>query len=105
MSRPPVIILGAGCAGLSAAWRLRSKGREVLLVEAEGHAGGLAGGIRIEGNTYEYGPHIFHTTDPEILADIKSIMGAELLPYHRTIQIKFLGNYFQFPLSMKDVLL
>ncbi len=105
MSRPPVIVLGAGCAGLSAAWRLRSKGREVLIVEAEDHVGGLAGGVRIQGNTYEYGPHIFHTTDPDILAEIKAIMGPDLLPYQRTIQIKFLGNYFQFPLSMRDVLL
>jgi protoporphyrinogen oxidase len=104
MSRPPVVVLGAGCAGLAAAWRLRSKGRDVLVVEAEDHVGGLAGGVRLNGNTYEYGPHIFHTTDPDILADVKSIMGAELLPYKRTIQIKFLGNYFRFPLSTGDVL-
>lgn len=102
--RGPTIVLGAGCAGLAAAYRLRQKGREVLVIEAEDHAGGLAGGIRIAGSVYEYGPHIFHTTDPEILADIKELMGPELLPYKRTIQIKFLGNYFQFPLSIPDVL-
>ena len=101
---PPTIILGAGCAGLAAAYRLRKKGRDVVVIEAEDHAGGLAGGIRIQGSVYEYGPHIFHTTDPEILADVKELMGAELLPYKRTIQIKFLGNYFQFPLSIPDVL-
>lgn len=104
MSREPVIVLGAGCAGLAAAWRLQSMGRKVVLIEAEDHAGGLAGGIRIAGNVYEYGPHIFHTTDARILADIKELMGPDLLPYKRTIQIKFLGNYFQFPLSMTEVL-
>lgn len=100
-----IVILGAGCAGLSAAWRLRRKGKDVTVVEAEDHVGGLAGGVRIAGNVYEYGPHIFHTTDPELLREVKELMGAELLPYKRTIKIKFLGNYFQFPLSMKDVLL
>lgn len=105
MGGEPVVVLGAGCAGLSAAWRLRSKGKAVVVVEADDHVGGLAGGIRIQGSVYEYGPHIFHTTDPEILADIKALMGPELLPYTRTIQIKFLGNYFKFPLSVRDVLL
>ena len=76
-----------------------------MLFEADDHVGGLAGGVHIGKNTYEYGPHIFHTTDPEILADVKSLVGAELLPYERTIRIRFLGNYFQFPLSVKDVLL
>ena len=104
MSDAPVVVLGAGCAGLSAARRLRALGRPVLLIEAEDHVGGLAGGIQLGGDTYEYGPHIFHTTDAEILADVKAIMGPDLLPYERTIQIKFLGNYFKFPLSIKDVL-
>lgn len=99
-----IIILGAGCAGLCAAWRLQKLGRKVLLVEAEDHVGGLAGGIRIKGNIYEYGPHVFHTTDARILADIKELMGPELIPYQRTIQIKFLGNYFQFPLSIAEVI-
>ncbi|MBI3565996.1 MAG: FAD-dependent oxidoreductase [Elusimicrobia bacterium] len=104
MSGAPVVVLGAGCAGLSAARRLREAGRPVLLVEAEDHVGGLAGGVRLGGDVYEYGPHIFHTTDAKILGDVKALMGADLLPYHRTIEIKFLGNYFKFPLSVKDVL-
>ena len=104
MSDAPVVVLGAGCAGLSAARRLREAGRPVLIVEAEDHVGGLAGGVRLGGDVYEYGPHIFHTTDKKILNDVKGLMGDDLLPYERTIQIKFLGNYFRFPLSIKDVL-
>jgi protoporphyrinogen oxidase len=104
VSEAPVVVLGAGCAGLSAARRLREAGRPVLIVEAEDHAGGLAGGVRLGGDVYEYGPHIFHTTDAKVLADVKGLMGGDLLPYERTIQIKFLGGYFKFPLSMKDVL-
>ncbi len=104
MSGAPVVVLGAGCAGLSAARRLRAKGRRVILVEAADRVGGLAGGIALGGDIYEYGPHIFHTTDAAVMADIKALMGDELLPYERTIQIKFLGNYFKFPLSIPDVL-
>lgn len=104
MSAAPVVVLGAGCAGLAAARRLREKGIPVVLIEAEDHVGGLAGGVRFGGDVYEYGPHIFHTTDARVMADVKALMGDELLPYRRTIQIKFLGNYFKFPLSIPDVL-
>ena len=97
------VVLGGGCAGLAAAWRLGKNGISVVLIETSDHVGGLAGGIRVGGNVYEYGPHIFHTTDEELLAEIKELMGEDLLPYKRTIQIKFLGSYFSFPLSMAEV--
>jgi glycine/D-amino acid oxidase-like deaminating enzyme len=39
----PVVIVGGGIAGLSAAWRLQKKGfREFILLEMDGHAGGNA---------------------------------------------------------------
>ena len=100
----PIVILGAGCAGLAAGIRLTKLGQSVILIEQDDHVGGLAGGVRINGNTYEYGPHTFHTTDPEILNDVTTLMGDALIPYQRTIKIKFLGNYFKFPLAIRDVL-
>ena len=54
----PVLVLGAGCAGLSAGRRLRELGIPVVVLEAEDHVGGLAGGVRVGGDVYEYGPHI-----------------------------------------------
>lgn len=101
---PIVAVLGAGCAGLAAGMRLTKRGYGVMLIEQDDHVGGLAGGVHINGNTYEYGPHAFHTTDPEILNDITSLMGDALIPYNRTIKIKFLGNYFKFPLAIREVL-
>ncbi|MBI5031818.1 MAG: FAD-dependent oxidoreductase [Chloroflexi bacterium] len=103
-NEPVIAILGAGCTGLAAGIHLTQRGFRVVLLEKDDHVGGLAGGVRINGNTYEYGPHTFHTTDPQLLADITSLMGDELIPYNRTIKIKFLGNYFKFPLAMSDVL-
>ncbi len=99
-----IAILGAGCAGLAAGIRLARQGHSVVLIESADHVGGLAGGVHINGNTYEYGPHTFHTTDPIILGEIKSLMGNELIDYRRTIKIKFMGQYFKFPLAVTDVL-
>jgi protoporphyrinogen oxidase len=83
---------------------LTKRGYRVVLLERADHVGGLAGGVRLNSNTYEYGPHTFHTTDPEILNDITSLMGDALIPYNRTIKIKFLNDYFKFPLAIRDVL-
>jgi protoporphyrinogen oxidase len=102
--RKTVVILGGGCAGLAAGIRLSKQGHRIVIVEQAAPGGGLAGGVQIGANTYEYGPHAFHTTDPEILNDVKELMGAELTEYHRTIKIRFLGKYFGFPLTIRDVL-
>jgi phytoene dehydrogenase-like protein len=84
-----IIVAGAGCAGLASAIALAKRGHSVTILERLHRVGGLAGGIEIGNNTYEYGPHIFHTTDPEVLADVKRIAGSVLIPYERTIKIKF----------------
>ena len=99
-----VVIGGAGCCGLAAGIALLKRGFEVTIFEQDDHVGGLAGGLQIGQNTFEYGPHIFHTVDPEILADVKDIARNVLLPFHKTMKIKFLGKYFDFPLAMADVL-
>ncbi len=99
----PVAVLGAGCAGLAAARRLLERGLPVVALEMAGHPGGLAGGVRIGGNVYEYGPHMFHTNDPAIMAYVRGLVGEALTVYHRTIKIKFSGSYFDFPLAMTDV--
>lgn len=99
----PVAVLGAGCAGLAAARRLQAGGAQVVVLERAERVGGLAGGVLRGENLYEYGPHMFHTADPAIMADVQGLMGPELVVYNRTIKIKFGDAYFDFPLSMTDV--
>jgi protoporphyrinogen oxidase len=102
-SKHEVVIAGAGCAGLAAGISLLNRGHSVTILEDLDRVGGLAGGIEIGGNTYEYGPHIFHTTDPEVLDQVKRIAGHVLIPFQRSIKIKFLGRFFDYPLSFKDI--
>ncbi len=99
-----VAIIGAGCAGLAAGIALLKRGYDVTIFEATNRVGGLAGGIDLGQNTYEYGPHIFHTTDPEIMGDVQRIAGRVLIKFEKSIKIKFLGKYFDFPLSIPDIL-
>lgn len=104
MKKPSIVIIGAGCAGLASGIALAKRGFLVTILESTNRVGGLAGGIEINGNTYEYGPHIFHTTDPEVLDDVKKFCGTVLIKFEKIIKIKFLGKYFDFPLSITDVL-
>ncbi|MFH1478580.1 MAG: FAD-dependent oxidoreductase [Candidatus Omnitrophota bacterium] len=103
-SKKKIAVIGGGCAGLAAALHMIEKGYDVSIFEKEPDAGGICGGAKLNGNIYEYGPHIFHTIDKDILSDIKSIAGDDMFCIERTILIKFLGRYFNFPLSTTDVI-
>lgn len=99
-----IAILGGGCAGLAAALRLIKKDYEVFIFEQNSQLGGICGGINFNGNIYDYGPHLFHTTDKEILNDIKNISGPNMFSINRTILIKFMDKYYKYPLSIKDII-
>lgn len=55
---PPVAIVGAGLAGLTAAWSLRRQGIPFVLYEAGKQIAGLAGSFHDpDGFTYDFGAH------------------------------------------------
>ena len=56
-------IVGAGVAGLTAAYRLAKQGHEVEVFEASDHVGGLAAGFPIAGTTLEKYYHHLFTSD------------------------------------------
>ncbi len=97
-------VLGAGCAGLAAARALLDLGLPVVILEAASRPGGLAGGVSFGDNIYEYGPHMFHTGDPQIMAHVQGLAGDALIEYQRTIKIKFADAFFNFPLAITDVI-
>jgi len=49
MNRPRVIVVGAGVAGLAAAYRLQQRGCDVTVLEAQGHVGGKTASVRRNG--------------------------------------------------------
>lgn len=104
MSGEKIAIIGGGVAGLAAGMHLARKKYEVNIFESRDNCGGLASGKIINGNIYEYGPHFFHTNSPQLLNEIKEIVGSELIKFERTILIKFMDEYFIYPLSIFEVL-
>lgn len=59
----PLVILGAGLAGLSAAWHARRAGKSYLLFEKNERPGGLVRSERVAGFTFDYTGHLLHTRE------------------------------------------
>ena len=58
MSESPIVVIGAGIGGLSAAIRLASEGRRVIVIEKNHQVGGKMGELRTGGYRFDTGPSV-----------------------------------------------
>jgi len=77
-ARGPVVIVGAGMAGLGAAATLRRAGREVVVLERLDVVGGLARSVEYDGHVFDVGPHYFFLdVSEEVNALVRSCVRPE----------------------------
>ncbi|MFT3666981.1 protoporphyrinogen/coproporphyrinogen oxidase [Piscinibacter sp.] len=75
-----IIVIGAGLSGLTAALRLRQRGHEVLVVEAQAHAGGRCKAVRRDGFLIDTCPELAASSYRRWLALIDEVgLGGELV--------------------------
>ena len=105
-SDPEIIILGAGPAGIAAAYALAKKGAaKVRVLERAAVAGGNSASFEHEGIWCDYGSHRFHpVADPHVLADVKALLGDDLLLRPRHGRIRLGGRWIHFPLKPLDAI-
>lgn len=91
-----VIILGAGLSGLSAAYHLNGR---CDVYEKNSEVGGHARSLKIDGFTFDYGPHILYTINPYMSKLIHSFLKGNLYHRKREAWIYHLINdtYTRFP--------
>ncbi|MDQ4125305.1 MAG: FAD-dependent oxidoreductase, partial [Actinomycetota bacterium] len=98
-----LLVLGAGPAGVGAAYRAARAGHSVVVVERAPGPGGAARSIRVAGQSVDLGSHRLHPSiRPEILAELRSLLGDELQRRPRRGRIRLQGRWVRFPLSPSD---
>jgi protoporphyrinogen oxidase len=100
----PVIVIGAGPAGLTAALQLAELGVPVLVVEANPRVGGLAQTVEYKGFRFDLGGHRFFTKVPAVRELWRSMLGADFLRRPRLSRIFFDGKFFDYPLKPANAL-
>jgi protoporphyrinogen oxidase len=102
-----VVILGAGPAGTGAAFQLTRKAvAKATVLEQREVVGGNAGSFELEGVRVDFGSHRLHPAcDPEILEDLRKLLGENLLLRPRHGRIRLRGHWIHFPLKPVDLLL
>ncbi|MFT5808130.1 MAG: protoporphyrinogen oxidase [Moritella dasanensis] len=103
-----IVILGAGPAGLMAAWEFNQAGYEVTILERETFVGGMCATQTFQGEKgeyrFDYGGHRFITKNPKLLQFIDDLMTDDLLYAERTSVIRFKGRTYNYPLAIGNLL-
>lgn len=100
-----LLILGAGPAGIGAAYRAARAGHRVTVLERADRPGGMAASFDVGGQRVDHGSHRLHpATAPEILAELQELLGGDLQLRQRNGRIRLAGRWIAFPLRPADLL-
>ena len=100
-----IAVVGAGPAGLAAAWRAAAAGHEVVVLEGSAQVGGMSASFEVAGLRVDHGSHRLHpATPPPILHALRGLLGADLQTRPRDGRIRLLDRWLAFPLRTADLL-
>jgi len=97
-----VVILGAGPAGLTAAYELSSLGIDCVVLEQDAVVGGLARTVEHKGFRFDIGGHRFYTKVSLVQQIWREVLGEDLLTRKRLSRIYYKSRFFRYPLEPFD---
>jgi protoporphyrinogen oxidase len=101
----PVVVIGAGPAGLTAAYELAKRGRTSTVLEADDVVGGISRTVERDGWRFDIGGHRFFTKVDEVEQLWHEILPDEdFLLRPRKSRIFYDGKYFDYPLRAFNAL-
>jgi protoporphyrinogen oxidase len=101
----PVVIIGAGPAGLTAAYTLGKSAASATVLEADCVVGGISRTVERDGWRFDIGGHRFFTKVNEVEALWHEILPDEdFLLRPRMSRIFYRGKYFDYPLKASNAL-
>src|SRR5207245_8000124 len=103
---PTVAIIGAGPAGLTAAYLLSKKNVPVTVLEADPeYVGGIARTAQYKGFRFDIGGHRFFSKSREVEDLWTEILPDDMLVRPRSSRIFYKGKFFDYPLKATEALL
>src|SRR5262245_16098741 len=99
-----VAVLGAGPAGLTAAYALARAGQPVVVLEADQQVGGLAKTVERDGYRFDLGGHRFFTKSEEVSELWQAVLKDEFLLRPRMSRIYWNQRFLDYPLRGPDVI-
>ena len=99
-----VAIIGAGPAGLTAAYELLKKGIHVEVFEASDAVGGMAKTIPLWGQLVDLGPHRFFSSDTRVNKLWLEVIGKNYSMVNRLTRIYYKKTFFDYPLKALNAL-
>jgi protoporphyrinogen oxidase len=99
------VIIGAGPAGLTAAYELYKQNVPAVVLEADSVVGGIARTVKYKGYLFDIGGHRFFTKWDEVNQIWKEILGDSFLERPRLSRIYYRKKFFFYPLRPKNALL
>ena len=99
-----VTVIGAGPAGLTAAYELARHGISGTIVEATDSIGGLSQTAQRDGYRFDLGGHRFFTKAPEVDALWDEMLGEPMLVRQRMSRIYYDGKFYDYPLRATNAL-
>jgi protoporphyrinogen oxidase len=105
VDRPEVLIIGAGPAGLTAAYQLSKRGVDATVLEADTVVGGISRTAVRDGWRFDIGGHRFFTKVRPVEELWFEILGPDdFLRRPRKSRIYYDGKFFDYPLVPLDAL-
>ena len=99
-----VVIIGAGPAGLTAAYTLSKRGVPATVLEADRTVGGIARTVNYKGFLFDIGGHRFFTKWDQVNEIWNEILGSKFLERPRLSRIYYRKKFFFYPLQARNAL-
>jgi protoporphyrinogen oxidase len=97
-----VAIIGAGPAGLTAAYELSKHNVPAVVLEADKTVGGISRTVNYKGYLFDIGGHRFFTKWDEVNQIWQEVLGDKFLQRPRLSRIYYRKKFFYYPLKAKN---